>query len=724
MRARPQQHDLFGRRAAAPAVRTAMLPLAPSQRCGRALRRRGWALALAMGAAAGGGLAASAWMQPVYEASGSVEAQPPQPAVRFPGAAPAAAVDPVEVQTLAEELGSRALAAEVVQQMGTAHAAELINGFWKRPPEIARRLPAWLRGAAPDTETLTTDLLQQLQIAALPQSRMIAITFRAPLPDLAAGFIQRLIAAELQRTEARERAQGMQRVTALSAQAEAARGRVNAAQTAVLRLAARHGLADPSVQLALATQRWQQLAQAETAAEVAGLQAADVLAAGAIGLPSNENTPAGAEPGLTAPIDLEARRAEAAAEVNRLAAIYRPQAAPMVQARQQLAALDRSLEDLREQSREARQRWLGAAQKQAQDLSRKLADQARTQVELQTALGEFDLAQRSLEANQKVYSDLLDQLQQAVAEAEEGALPLRVADPATPPQLPVRPRRAAALVYALVLGSLFGLAVVAALEAGDDGLRLPEAAEMGVPLLALLPSPTRRPRMLVEARAYAFAQALESCVASLLLAQGESGARVVLITSAEAGARKTAVAEELARLLAQVAPSVLWLDGGRPRAGDDAAPGLAELLAGRATVEQALRRSEPGTAPWFIPAGVGEATGPSLAVSLASGAGAELLAAARARFDWVVVDAGPIFDGPEAGIWSGLCDCCLVVAAYGRTPRRALRRGLDLLESSGSAQLGLIVNQVPEAHRYPLPAVWLSRPEQAEPSVVAMRQRA
>lgn len=718
MSPRPQQRHLFGHRAPAPTLRTVMLVPSPAQRWGRALRRRGWLPALVVVSAAAAGLTASAWMQPVYEAVGSVEAQQAHPAVQFAGAAPAPQVDATEVQTLAEELGSRELVDAVVRQLGEAQVERLQAHFWRRPVLT----PRWWPSTAPSHAALTTALLEQLQIAAVPQSRLIQISFRAPQPAAAAGFIQALVAAELQRAQAQQHAQGMQRVAALSAEAEAARTRVDAAQTAVLNLAASHGLADPSSQLAVATQRWQQLAQAETTAEIAGLQQADQLAAGV-------TTPANAPPTSLpdTPTDLAVRRAEAAAEVNRLAALYQPQAVPLVQARQQLASLDASIADLRTQSREARQRSLAAARHQEVDLSQELEQQGRTQAALQGALAAFDVAQRNLQADQTVYSSLLDQLQQAVAEAEQAAMPLRVDDPAAAESRPVRPRRAATMAYALVLGSLLGLGAVGALEFTDDGLRWPEAAEMGVPLLALLPPPRRsgrRQRLLEETTDPDFIRALESCVASLLLAQGESGTHAVLVSSAERGTGKSLVARELARQLALVAASVLLLDGGTAH-NSDASTGLSELLAGQTTVESVLRREGAADGKlWSIPAGGAVASGPSLAVSLASGAGADLVTAARARFDWVVVDGSSALDGPEAGIWAGLCDCCLLVAARGHTSRRRLRRAIDLLEASGSAQLGLLLNYAPEARRYRMPASWLAEPGPPQAQVMAMRERA
>jgi len=716
---RPLQRDLFGRRAPTP-HRAPPTTTAPGPAWGRILRRRGWALALAVGLSLGAAWTACAGMQPVYQATASVEAQRPVPPVRFAGdVPPPPAPDAAELQTRAEELGSRAVIAAALKRMPPPEAEALPLRFWRRP----RWLPPRPLTAAQRLQATT----RQLAIMPASQGRFIQLRFRAPSPALAAEFLRLLVAADLRRAQAGDQAIARARVDFVAGQTEAARVRMQAAQAGLESWTAQHGLADPAAQLALATQRWQQLAQAQTAAAIAGWEQADALSAGARSAPPG--FPGGDAYRPSAPTDLEVKRAETQAEVSRLAAIYQPQAAPLLQAQQELASLDASLASLRAQDRVERQRSLAAAQTQAQDLARAVARQARTQATLRQALGGFDLAQRDLQADQTVYSGLLDQLQQAVAEAGPTALPLRLADPAVAAERPLEPYRPAALAYALVLGGLLGFAAMGLLEATDDRVRLPEAAALEVPLVAWLP-PLRTPP--ATAPHPEIVRGLESCVAALLLAQGEADTRIVYVTSVGGGEGKTTVALHLAQALAQAAPAVLLLDGNPHRPalhqalGGEAAPGLAELLAGHATVEQALRQvaGAGGRGLFYIPAG-DSGSAPSLAVGLASGAGAELLAAARRRYPWIVVDGGPAFAGPEAGIWSSLADCCLLVAACRRTSRRRLQQALQLVAASGVAACGLVLNRAPEARRAALPAVWLAAPSpNGSSTVTPMRQSA
>ncbi|MGH9393641.1 MAG: GNVR domain-containing protein, partial [Terriglobales bacterium] len=399
---------------------------------------------------------------------------------------------------------------------------------------------------------------------------------------------------------------------------------------------------------------------------------------------------------------LEVRRAAAAAEVSRLSAIYRPQAAPLQQARQQLASLDASLAALRDQARQARARALAAAQLQVQNLREQLARQAQRQAGLAQVLDAWDLDQRQLHADQTIYTSLLDQLQQASAEAGAASPPLRIADPAVPPLRPLRPNLFSVLGMAVVLGCALAAITAWGLEATERRLRWPEAGELGVPLVAFT-----RP-----------GESLEPLAATVLAAQREFAAKVVLMVSAGNGVAASAVTLELARTLSPLVPQVLVLESQCP-AEADAPAGLAELLAGQAAIEQVLQRGSSPGEPDRLLRGAAEVR-PGLALCLAAGAGAELLTAARARYELVLINAGPVLEASEPCLWAGLADCTLVVADATCSPSR-VRRALDVLEIAGAPSLGLILNRARP------PRDWFAPPLASAPhaeSVPVLHQRA
>lgn len=286
-------------------------------RIARALRRHGWVLVLALAISGLAAWAATRLMQPVYQAAATVELDTPTPAVQFPGGGSAAPDMATEPGTVAEELANPDLVGQAAARVGPA----LSLRFWRRS-----RAPM-------EAAELTAAASRQFQVIPVPHSRIIQLQFQAPSPGLAASFLDQLLAGYRDAQRRNRRNADLERVNSLSGRVDAARAQVNAAQAQLEPFTAQ-GPAPPAA-LQLAQQRRQQLEQAETAAEIAALQQADVLAASSA---ASAATPA----------DLEVKQAELEAEIKRLQTIYQPQAAPLRQARQQLAGLQASVGDWRE----------------------------------------------------------------------------------------------------------------------------------------------------------------------------------------------------------------------------------------------------------------------------------------------------------------------------------------------------------------------------------------
>lgn len=633
-------------------------------------------------------------MAPAYEATATIEA----PSAT---AADGTGDNETQMQTLAEELGSRALVAEAAAAVGPALQTRLLK-IPARWNGIARRFAA----PAPELGRIAG---RQLQVATVPRSRLIRLQFTAPRPEVAASYLARLIGDYGDQARERQREQQQTQVDQLSREAEAARQRVIAAQSRVLALAASHGVANAATQATLASQRWQQLASAETTAEINALQPAAAAESGS---------------GLSAPAtppELAVKRASLAAEVGRLAAQYQPQAAPLVEARQELAALDASLDDSQQRSLAAANQWLDAERQQARALDAAIRQQAARETTLQQGLAALDPAQHDLQAAQAGYSSELQQLQAALVAAGVVQEPLHVVDPPFAPAVPVRPRTIVTLAYALVVGCALGVMALWWLEFSDDSLRVQDLEAARLPVVAMLPKLPKRalPLGLAEPP-HDFERGISHGAAALLLAQAEGGVRSIFVTSPGAREGKTTVAAQLAVQLHAGERTVLVLNGNphcqarRATLQGCTPAGLVELLAGDATVEEVLRRlserlGDVATGPFWIGMG-GDASQPErnaarLPLLLVSAA-QELMRAAQQRYDWVIIDGGAALAGPEAGLWASLCDTCLLVAQPGKSSRLGLLRAADAMRASGTPIAGVILNQVARRQCAAQAAVW------------------
>jgi len=135
------------------------------------------------------------------------------------------------------------------------------------------------------------------------------------------------------------------------------------------------------------------------------------------------------------------------------------------------------------------------------------------------------------------------------------------------------------------------------------------------------------------------------------------------------------------------------------RLGIDPAPGLAELVSGAASIEQAsrplaLKPASPEAATCrtldVLVAGSAPPSGP--AELLESDALAALLRQARSSYDLVVVDAPPLTTVSDAFPLLRQLDGVLVLGRVRGSRRDAAERLREVLASSGVAVLGLVAN--------------------------------
>jgi Mrp family chromosome partitioning ATPase len=71
----------------------------------------------------------------------------------------------------------------------------------------------------------------------------------------------------------------------------------------------------------------------------------------------------------------------------------------------------------------------------------------------------------------------------------------------------------------------------------------------------------------------------------------------------------------------------------------------------------------------------------------------DTIAANANGFDWVILDAPPVLDSPDAAALGAVADGVVVVLQAGRTKRPVMTRTSELLSKSGSNLLGTVLNR-------------------------------
>jgi exopolysaccharide transport family protein len=617
--------------------------------------------------------------------------------------------DSAVVDTEAEVLKSRALAERVVAGLALERDPEFNPEL--RPGLFAPTPAATAPERRKRHDRLIDGVLRRLKVRRAGLTYLIEVRFESASPHKAAriadAFADRYIEAQLDaRFEATRKANKW-----LNGRLVRLRAEVQAAEAAVERYKTDNGLM--SAQGATLTEQEisslnQQVAlgRVQQAESEARLQTARrQLAEGSTGEDVGEAL------GSEVVRDLRRQRAEVSRKAAELQSRYGPRHPEVLKTEGELADIDRQIQaeirriisNLEAQARIQRDRTGALAGSLARSRGA-LASNNRAAVRLREL-------ERDAESVRTLYESFLNRFRETSAQDGVEQSDVRVVSRAQVPSAPSAPNLGLNLVLGLMLALGSGAGAAVLREAFDPGLGAAAEIEqaLGVPCLAGVPTPAstlthksaRVPppppaKFVVDSPFSGFAEAFRSLRAALQRADPGGTGRVVAITSSLPAEGKTTTAVCLARAAAMAGDRVVVVDCDLRRRGlagligAEPVVGLLEVLAGTATLEQALR-IDTATGAALLPLARGAAGvrdvfgGPALDA---------LLLGLRRRYDLVLLDAAPVLAVAETRTLARKADATVLLVRWRRTPRQAAEAALKLLQDDGAMVAGAVLSQI------------------------------
>lgn len=298
------------------------------------------------------------------------------------------------------------------------------------------------------------------------------------------------------------------------------------------------------------------------------------------------------------------------------------------------------------------------------------------------------------------------QLGELQVEASLNTGEAEVVTSATAPGSPSSPRPQRDAVIALAVGLILGLGLAFLADYFDDSIRSKDDLDRtghGLPSLGLVPmvsSWRARGDAVVVSIADPTSAATEAYRAlrtSIQFASLERPIQVLQITSPAAAEGKSTTLANLGVALAQAGQEVIvaCCDLRRPRLheffGLDNSIGFTSVLLGEVPLSAALQ-NVPGVPGLRLLASGPLPPNPSELLS--SRRAAEVLTAARAQADMVLVDSPPTLPVTDAAVLSARVDATLVVVTVGVTTKKQLARTLELLAQVDAPVIGTVLNGV------------------------------
>ena len=315
---------------------------------------------------------------------------------------------------------------------------------------------------------------------------------------------------------------------------------------------------------------------------------------------------------------------------------------------------------------------------------------------------------RDADNNAKVFGQVTQRHKEVDLTGLQRANNVRLLDRATPSHGPVSPHLGVNIPFGVALGLLIGLLLAFAIEALDNTVRTPEAAEelVGAPMLGLLPlltetkqrtteeAPLRDLTVFRDPTSLA-AEACRSIRTNLMFLSAQKEVQVFVVTSPGPRDGKTTAAISLAITMAQAGARVLLVDADmrKPRVhksfGLASEKGISTAIMGEDAVRDLITHSEIPKLD-VLPCGP---IPPNPAELLHTDRFREILAQCRQDYDKVILDSPPTGPVTDPAILGSITDGVILVLRAGHTTREGAAYARRHLVDAGARILGLVVNQ-------------------------------
>jgi capsular exopolysaccharide synthesis family protein len=392
-------------------------------------------------------------------------------------------------------------------------------------------------------------------------------------------------------------------------------------------------------------------------------------------------------------------------------------------ANQQIATLEKQLEDTRGGAKKVITINLETNYRKALEREKALRDsfnkqRSETVAQNQAAIN-YNILKQEIETNKGLLEGLMQRSKENDVTMAGTPNNIHVVDYAAVPKGAIGPRRMQSVFMALALALAFGVALALFLEYLDDTVKSPSDIESGLrlPSLAVIPIAGKTTKRFLPMRALqrngnhggqellinangptAQAEAYKHLRTSILLSTPGRSPKTLLVTSSVPAEGKTTTAVNTATVLAQTGARVLIIDADmrRPRLhhvfdlNNDG--GLSAILSSEITEAEILAKINQyrDSNIYLLNSGV---IPPNPAELLGSSQMKRLLDIAGKTFTHIVIDSPPIASFTDGVLIASLVDGVILVVHGGKTSRQVVRRSRQTLNEIGAKIIGVVLNQ-------------------------------
>jgi capsular exopolysaccharide synthesis family protein len=676
------------------------------------LLRRKWFVVGAVAVAVIVGLMITLMTTPVYTASTRLEInRVGAQVVDVRDVEPETGVgDPEFYQTQYGILQSRALAERVARELKLADNREFFEHFGAT--ELSEQLAsgpsaAMVQGREARLRAAVDILLKNLDITPIRLSKLVDIHFTSPDPGLSArvadawanSFIQHNLARRSEATAFARRfleerlGQMQQRLE------ESERQLVNyASNQAIINIPIGDsgGNGDNAPQeRSLAADSLVALNQELAKASADRVEAQSQLA-------RSTSAASGEALGNPTITGLRGRRAEAAAEYQRLMVQFEPSYPSARALAAQIQQLDQSIS--REEARvgsslsNTLRNTYQASVRREQQLAQQLGQLKQTFIDERRRGIQYNIFKRDVDNTRELYDSLLQRYKEIGVAGDIAENNVLIVDTAEVPAGPSQPRPLLNLLLAALIGLLAGVALAFLREQMDETINEPSELDrrIGLPALGVIPkSALDNPLEDLRDPKSDLVEAGLSIITTLGFATDHGVPTVLAVTSTRPAEGKSTTSQALAHMLARQGSRTLLVDGDmrspslHGRLGLTNTRGLSTYLSGADELDQLVQ--QPSDQPFMVMTAGPQP--PNAAELLRTDRLPALLAELAKRFEHVVIDCPPVLGLADAPVLAAQAEGTVFVVEAHRVRARLIRQSLNRLVQGRARVVGAVLSK-------------------------------
>jgi capsular exopolysaccharide synthesis family protein len=312
--------------------------------------------------------------------------------------------------------------------------------------------------------------------------------------------------------------------------------------------------------------------------------------------------------------------------------------------------------------------------------------------------------ERTAQANRTLYESFLQRFKETQSQQDFQQADADIVSPAAVPNDPSFPQKFVIILLSLVTGGIVGALLALLWENMDVGIRsmeqiktLLKANPLGlVPQTGVLSSRSSPAQDVVGKPMSAYAEAIRTVQANLMLTDIDGPSKTVLVTSSLPGEGKSTTVASLAHIMALAGQKVVVVDCDlrRPRLYKlwqaPARPGLVDWLVNPGNLDEVIYREHPSGAH-LIPAGNVPSTPPNL---LGSHRFQMMLRGLAEKYDTILIDSAPVMAVADTRVLAALADKTVFVVHWAKTPHKIASTALEQLQAGGADIAGAILTRV------------------------------